>query len=217
MIWQLFSCLFVCFGVVLYFFNWSIVTLQCCVSFCCIMKWISYMYTYIPSFLDLPPPPSPPSWSPQGPELSLLCYAQVPASCLFYTQQCIYANLPIHLTPLPHPRCIRMSILWICITIPTFSACTRVYPFTSSATFWLLSSLGSYAKSRFSQTIFWSHCSIFAFPPMIYESSCCSASLPAFSVVTVSDLAIEIGTQRCIIVLIWISLRTYDMENLIIC
>ena len=31
-----------------FFFNWSIGTLQCCVNFCCTMKWISYLYTCIP-------------------------------------------------------------------------------------------------------------------------------------------------------------------------
>ena len=41
--------------------NWSIITLQCYVSFCCIMKWINYMYTYIPSLLSFLPtrPPIP--------------------------------------------------------------------------------------------------------------------------------------------------------------
>ena len=37
-----------------YFLNfyWSIVDLQCCVSFRCTAKWISYTYTYSHSFLD---------------------------------------------------------------------------------------------------------------------------------------------------------------------
>ena len=46
----------------------GIVALQYCVSFWCTMKWTSYMYTYIPSLLDLPPQHWPPphttiSWS----------------------------------------------------------------------------------------------------------------------------------------------------------
>ena len=36
-------------------FYWSIVDLQCCVSFYCAAKWISYTYTYISSFLDFLP------------------------------------------------------------------------------------------------------------------------------------------------------------------
>ena len=40
-----------------YFFNWSIVALQCCTGFCCAMKWLSYMFTYLLSLLDLSPTP----------------------------------------------------------------------------------------------------------------------------------------------------------------
>ena len=36
-----------------FFLNWSIIPLLCCISFCCISMWISYMYTYIPSLLGV--------------------------------------------------------------------------------------------------------------------------------------------------------------------
>jgi len=43
----------------LFFPYWSMIALLCCISSCCTMKWISYMYTYIPSLLNLTPTPIP--------------------------------------------------------------------------------------------------------------------------------------------------------------
>ena len=45
-----------------YIFYWRIVALHCCVSFYCTAKWISHMYTYIPSFWISFPFRSPQSW-----------------------------------------------------------------------------------------------------------------------------------------------------------
>ena len=56
-----FGGLFVCFC------YWGIVALQYRVSFCCTMKLISCIYTYIPSLMSLPPlPPNHPSRSSQS-------------------------------------------------------------------------------------------------------------------------------------------------------
>ena len=37
------------------FFNWNIIALQFYVSCCCTEKYISHIYTYIPSLVDFPP------------------------------------------------------------------------------------------------------------------------------------------------------------------
>ena len=43
------------FYIIIFFIYWDIVALQQCAIFCCTMKWISYLYTYIQSFKPVNP------------------------------------------------------------------------------------------------------------------------------------------------------------------
>ena len=83
------------------------------------MKWINCMYTYIPSFLDLPPnsPPHPQAITEHRAELPVL-YSSFPLSVSF-THGSVYMSLPfISCSPSPTIPRVHMFMLCICISVP---------------------------------------------------------------------------------------------------
>ena len=103
---------------------WSIIAFQCCVSFSCITKWISYMYTYIPisppSCISLTPSLSHHSRWSQSTELISLCDAAASHSlsilhlvvCICHCYSLTSSQLTLHL-----PRVLK-SIQYVCVFIP---------------------------------------------------------------------------------------------------
>ena len=49
-VWLTYHIFFLNFIIIFLIFNWTIVDLKCCVSYCCKAMWISYTYTYIHFF-----------------------------------------------------------------------------------------------------------------------------------------------------------------------
>ena len=98
-------------------FSFLIGLFTMCVSFSCTTKWISYMYTHIPSLLELPPNP-PPHPTCLGCHRGLgwaACAIQhLPTSYLFYTwQHTVNPNLPF--IPLPLSLSPKLHSLSLCL------------------------------------------------------------------------------------------------------
>ena len=101
----------------IFFCYWSMLAFQCCVSLCCIMKWIYYMRTCILSLVSLLPTISPIQVTPEHLAVFSVLYSRFP---LFYTQQYKYVNSSIPINPtFSFPHFVHTSVLYVCITIPT--------------------------------------------------------------------------------------------------
>lgn len=98
----------------LIFFNWSIIALR--VSFCCIVKWISYIIPIsLPYWVSFPPLPS---RSSQSPSRNSFAIQQLPLSCFPHGSVCVCINSIFSIHPtFPFPLCIHLSILHICVSI----------------------------------------------------------------------------------------------------
>ena len=130
----------------IYFFNWRIIALQCCVGFCHTTRWISHRYTYIPSLLSLSPtPPTPPHSTPLGCHRApgwVACFIQqLPVSYLFYTLQCLCFSAALSIPPtlsfwaefswVVLPACVCVCVC-VCMYVHSIMSDSGLWPTSSS-------------------------------------------------------------------------------------
>ena len=105
----------------MYIFNWRLIALQCCAGFCLQQPESAVSLHISPSLWSLFPttPPSQPSGSSQGTELSSLRYAAAsPQLPISHTAAYICHSILSICPTCPFPHCVCRSILYVCISAP---------------------------------------------------------------------------------------------------
>ena len=121
-------------------FNLRVIALQYCVGFCHTSTWISHKYTYFPSFLNFPPPPTPSHLSrlSQSPGLSSLSHRAISiwrsiVHMIVYIFTC-YSVFPTLSFPNPCPQVCSLCLHLHCYpanrfisTLSRFYICVLIY------------------------------------------------------------------------------------------
>ena len=117
-----------------FFFSWRIIALWWCVGFCCITTRICHNYIYIYIYIYIYPFPESlpphfrfiplghhraPGWAPQVTQ-------QLSTSYLFYTRECHICQCHFLNSPYPLFPCVHMSVLYVCISIPSLKVGSSV-------------------------------------------------------------------------------------------
>ena len=112
----------------LFIFNWRIITLQYCVGFWETSTWISCRYTYVPSFLKLPPTshPSPP---PGGHRALWVSWVNYPWLSILHTVIQMFPSYCLNSShPLLPPLCPQVCSPCLCLhCCPTNSFISTIF------------------------------------------------------------------------------------------
>ena len=105
-----------------FIFNWRIIASQWCVGFCCTTRWISYMSTYIPSLMRLPPihPIPPASQSSQHPAGLPVLYSNL-SLAIYLTHGSVYMLLLVSPFGSPPPSftvCLSLFSMSVSLFLP---------------------------------------------------------------------------------------------------